>query len=214
MSLETAFGELAYAFDELRIAFVGLRLTTVEDQPEQGSVALVDWFADFVEDLRGAVEAGVEAVEEGRRAAQHPRDDLKRAHGSLLACQQARDLIRDRLSSQLSPGGQVKDLSDLGLSRGGEWQAWAIEVLDALKRCRQALDRVVDPLFTCWQEIAEALSSPLVSIHATNIGQILGGDERSASKGEPAPRSSAQHGRRARASTVTKRYGRGGADES
>lgn len=170
MSLETAFGELAQAFDEVRNAFVGLRLTAVEDQPENGSVALVDWFTDFVEDLRGAVQMGVNAVERGGKAAEVPHD-LDTAHRALMECQRIRDLVHHRLSTEPGTQSRLKELWTFGLERTGEWQAWMDEAFAALERCRGGLEGMIDPLFVCWQDLAEDLASPLVSVRTTSIGQ-------------------------------------------
>lgn len=170
MSLETGFGGLAQAFGEVRDAFVGLGLTAVEDQPELGSVALVDWFADFVQDLNGAVQVGVSAVERGGRAARAPRD-LGSALRSLMECQRIRDLLRDRLSSEPSVQSRLEELRGLGLDRGGEWLAWIDEAFGALQQCRGSLDGLVDPLLLCWQDLAEELAAPLISVQTTSIGQ-------------------------------------------
>lgn len=172
MALEASFHELAVAFDRLRNAFVGLRLTVVEDQPDEDSVALVDWLSDFVEDLRGDVEMGVEAVGQGRRAARPPKDP-EGAHRSLVTCQDIRDLVGSRLSFELSSQGRLRELRSLGLERGGEWGAWAAEVLGSVMRCRQRLNGLVDPLLACWREVAGELAAPLVSVHATGVGQVI-----------------------------------------
>ncbi|MGH2637051.1 MAG: hypothetical protein ACRDHU_13025 [Actinomycetota bacterium] len=170
MSLETAFKELAQAFDVVRNAIVGLRLTVVEDQPDQGSVALVDWFADFVEDVWGTIQMGVNAVEQGHRAAQVPQD-LDTAHRALMGCQRARDLVGHRLSAEPGVLSRLEELRSFGRERDGEWRAWTDETFAALERCRRSLEGVVDPLFVSWQDLAEMLASPLISVRTTSIGQ-------------------------------------------
>jgi len=172
MSLEAAFEELAQAFEKVRNAFIGLRLAAVEDQPERGSVAIVDWFVDFVEDLRGAVEMGGDAIKRGGRAAQVPHD-LGTAHQALMECQRVRDLVVHRLSTEPSAHSQLKELRDFGDGRTDEWWDWTHEVFAGLDRCRATLRGLIEPLLVCWQDLAEDLASPLISIHATGIGQVL-----------------------------------------
>jgi hypothetical protein len=81
------------------------------------------------------------------------------------------------LSSDLLSYERLAELATFGSERGGEWRGWADSVKEALARSWRPAFEVNQALFLCWQEIAERAGVNAVSVHATNIGQMIEGVE-------------------------------------
>jgi hypothetical protein len=172
MTLEAVFRELCTNLHHLHERLIGLRMTVVEDKPCGGDIVLVDVFGDAAEDMLGWLEEALANADEGRRAAGHPVD-LERARRALATCQERFNRLHQRLSSDLICYERIAELMRFGRKRGGEWQAWATSVKQALDRCQPPLYALSQTLFACWQEIAERVGMTAVSVQATNIGHQL-----------------------------------------
>ncbi|HUP28500.1 MAG TPA: hypothetical protein VM409_08710 [Chloroflexia bacterium] len=172
MALEAAFQDLHTQTQKLHAALLGLRLTIVEDKPLKDDAALVDRFADGVEDVLGWAREACAAAEHGRKSSHHPVD-AARAARSLVACHERANLIMHKLLFDLMSYRQVDDLKRLGRERGGEWRAWSVSAREALDKCGPPSYDLSYSLFLCWREIAERVGMASLSVQATNIGQQI-----------------------------------------
>jgi hypothetical protein len=174
MTLEASFHVLNLRFHALRDAVFSLHMTVGEDKPLSGEGALVDYVSNAVEDLLACLEEGDSAARQGRQAVAYPTD-LQTARHSLVLCQQQFNDLSYRLASDLLSYERLAALTAFGSERGGEWLPWSNALKQALECCRQPAFDVTQALFLCWQEIAER--SGVISINATNIGQMIEGSE-------------------------------------
>ena len=172
MSLETTFAELCGCLRQLRDALAGLRLTVAEDKPLREDVALVDHRTDTIEDVLGHAEEALEAASRGQRAAQPPTK-VDVAREGLSRCHVAFSAAAHKFRADLVSYERVAELVGLGRHRGGEWQAWAVTVREALRRCEQPLYDVNQSLINCWQEVVERAAGTSVSVRTTTIGQKI-----------------------------------------
>lgn len=172
MALEAAFGDLTAQLLNLREVLHELHLTVVEDKPLKGQVALVEKFADTVQDVRGQTEEALAAAADGQQAVGRPLD-MDRARRALALVQERFNELSQRFSADLVSYEQIGQLKTLGQRRGGEWLAWVSSAKEGLDRCQPSLYAVNQALFVCWQEIAERVGMNSVSVQTTNIGQHI-----------------------------------------
>ena len=171
MALETSFNTLSEQLQLLDEALVELHRTVIE-KPLTQDVVLVDVLSDAVDDLSGwLAEARVAATEGTSAAASQLLNQVRRA---LKTSQEKSILIAERLSSDLLCYERIAELMSLGRNRGGEWNVWTRNVKTALDACRAPLYELNQATFSCWLELTERLGTAMVTVQATNIGQITG----------------------------------------
>jgi hypothetical protein len=172
MSIEVAFRDLGARLRQAREAFDGLRLTVAEDRPLHGDVALIDQRSDAIDDVLGLIAEAAEAAARGQRAAKSTAK-LDAVRQSLGRSQEAFMAAAQRFTSDLSSYERIAELAALARTRGGEWRAWAQSVHEALRRCEQPVYDTHQALFTCWRDVTERATTPLVSVQATGVGQRI-----------------------------------------
>jgi hypothetical protein len=170
MSLEIAFQELNMQFQKLLDAFVGLRVTVMEDKPLRDDVMLVDLLGDSVEDLLGWTTEALTASAEARQAIEGQMD-LIRARRRLSLCQANFNRITHKFSTEVAAYERMAEIHTLGRERGGEWMTWGESARQAIDGCHQPLYDTSQDLFHCWREIADSAGLTSISVQATNIGQ-------------------------------------------
>ena len=160
MALEAAFRDLEVQSRRLYETLGELRLMIVEDKPELGESVLVDTLGDTVEDLLGWLTEALAAASQGRRAVTSLADPSC-AQQQLVRCQERFNRIAERFFAELVSYEQLAELLSAGQERGGEWQAWAWGVKEALENCRQPVGGVNQALFCCWRAVTEQSGVPL-----------------------------------------------------
>jgi hypothetical protein len=173
MALAAAFQELNEHCQVLRNSVFELRLTAVEDRPQQGEIVLVDRCGDAAEDLLGWSEEALAATVEGCQAATTAPVDLDRARRALATAQDRFNRIGRKFWSELSSYQEMSELTRFGRARRGEWLGWVKSVRKALERCQPPIHGVSQALFLCWQEIGERAGLTSVAVQSTNIGQQI-----------------------------------------
>ena len=176
MALDKTFRELSESLRKLRDSFLAIQLTVREDVPKQGSVALVDKFADAIDDALGWVEEALTAALEAGRAAAPPAN-VELARKALAGCQEQFHRMQERFQSELVSYQRLKDLTAFGRSRRGEWLGWVKTVRTGLEQCQAPMEQASRYLSDCWQEIAERAAMTSVSVQSTNIGQQIATSE-------------------------------------
>jgi hypothetical protein len=173
MSIEVAFRDLGARLRQTKEAFDGLRLTVAEDRPlPGGDVALIDQRADTIDDILGLLDESADAAARGQKAAKSTAK-LDALRQSLGRCQEAFMAAAQRFAADLTSYERIAELAGLGRNRGGEWRVWAQSVREALKRCEQPIYDTHQALFTCWRDVTERATTPLVSVQATGVGQRI-----------------------------------------
>lgn len=171
MALERTFRELPDCIRQLRDCVLALQLTAREDVPQHGRVLLVDKLADAVEDTLGWTEESLAAAVAALQAVVHPVD-MAQARRSLVECQESFRRVEKCFAGELLSYEQMRDLTQFGRSRQGEWKAWVKSVRQGLEHCRIPMEQSSRALLDCWQEIAERASAA-VNVTTTNIGQKI-----------------------------------------
>jgi hypothetical protein len=171
MALEAVFQELRGQCQKGRDIFNGLHLAIVEDRPLTGDLVLIDKFGDAVEDSLGGLEEMYAAVESS--TAGHQAPDLERARRALVKCQERFNRVLQQFCSDLAAHDRLAALLNAGRERRGEWRAWTQHVKETIEQCQHVLFEINHALCQCWQEIAERVGLPSVSVQTTNIGQKI-----------------------------------------
>lgn len=179
MALEGSFQKLTERLHNFSESLLALRTITLEDKPINDDAVLVELFGEAIDDMLGWTEGAWRSSAEAMQATQHP-SNLNRLWRALSDCQQRFTHVQRRYASDLISHERLTELNDLAERRGGEWPAWASSVKASLDDCRDPLDKVVDSLNLCWQEMGERIGIHSIYMHTTNIGQHLASaDERS-----------------------------------
>jgi hypothetical protein len=172
VALDKTFRELSESLRKLRDSFLAIQLTVREDVPSQGSVVLVDKFADAVDDSLGWVEEALTAALEAGRAVAPPAN-VELTRRALSRSQEQFHCMQERFQSELVSYQRLKDLTAFGRSRRGEWLGWVRTVRGGLEQCQSPMEQASRCLSDCWQEIAERAAMTSVSVQSTNIGQQI-----------------------------------------
>lgn len=170
MALHGAFQGLRLQLQLFHDALFGARMTVIEDRPLLGDSALVDQFGDALEDALGWLEEMLLEVEAGEQALVYPVD-MERARYALTACQASFNRLTQRLGGQAASYRCMADLTQMGQSRGGEWQSWAESVRDAMDRCMTPSYEINNALFLCWQDMLVTRSAESNPPNASRIVQ-------------------------------------------
>lgn len=163
MALDSAFGELTLRLQRLCDGLIGLRLTVVEDHPQQGAGALLDRLGEAVIDLEEWLGEALEAAVQGQRSVQYPCD-LEAARNALTTSQERFQHFHRGLSTEVTSFERIGDLASLAHERGREWASWVASVGSAVGQCRSSNHDVSEALFQCWKEISERAGTP-ASLH-------------------------------------------------
>jgi len=155
MALHGAFQCLRLQLQLFYDALIGARMTVLEDRPLLGDSALVDQFGDALEDALGWLEEMRLEAQAGEEALVYPAD-IERARYALTICQSRFNTLMQRLGGQATSYRRMADLTQMGQSRGGEWQSWTESVSDAMDRCLTPLYEINNALFVCWQDMVAA----------------------------------------------------------
>jgi len=173
VALEATFEDLTGQLQLLRDAIQALRLTAVEDRPEDEAVMLVQQIGDSADELLGRVLGAFSHAERARHAV-GPLLDLNGARRSLTASQEQFIEFEATLFEDFLSYEQVGALLSLAQERGRAWVPWVESVRRGVEGCRSAAGAVGGAYFHCWQEIAERVGTNSVSMQTTTIGQQIG----------------------------------------
>jgi len=174
MALEAAFQDFCEQCKRLRDVLHGVRLTVVEDKPLAGDNILVDEFGNAIEDLLERFEEIYATAVSGRQAATHPLN-IDGARQARTSCQEQFNRLMQQFSFGLASYERLTELTRFGRERGGEWNAWAGSVKEALAECQQPLCDVTQALCRCWQESTERVGMTSILVPATSLGQKVTG---------------------------------------
>jgi hypothetical protein len=144
----------------------------VGDRPQKRGAALADDLENTVLDILGLAEDARTAARIAEKATAHPTD-LDRARRALAKCQRNFHQIERQFSSELVSYEKLRDLTSLGNERGGEWQAWAGGMKDAIEQGREPLEEASKTLAACWQELVEHGGTTSISVRTQNLGQKI-----------------------------------------
>ena len=170
MALEKTFRELVEALKKLSDCVLALQLTTREDAPASGGVALTDGLADAVDDARGWLEESMTAAVAAQEAV-CGSIDFDRVRTELSRCQEKFHNVQQTLLSKLLSYEQLRHLTAFGRSRRGEWQAWVKSVKCGLEQCREPMDGANKALVACWEELADRAGRASITVRAASVGQ-------------------------------------------
>ncbi|MDX6467469.1 MAG: hypothetical protein QOI27_2509 [Gaiellaceae bacterium] len=152
---------VADTWDGLRGALFGLRdavlraRLAVADAPTHGRVLIVDTLTEDIAELAGICEETLALV------APEP-DDRPR---TLAQCQRRLASARTQYVERIATYELLTDLLEVGRYRGYNWDAWAVNVKDAIEGFRGPLDDAGIALVECLLEIAERSAPPPVAGH-------------------------------------------------
>jgi hypothetical protein len=167
MTLEAAFKDLSGRWqalhEQLEQDLLWAALETKPDEEHALASRYVDGITDLVAEAR-------QAATDSRRLAEGP-PDLAQASRGLLAAQRRFAGVARRLSADLLAYPRLRNLHRFGRERGGAWRAWAVQVHQALERCRPPLADLDRALLQCSEEVAERVGMTVVSVQTTNVGQ-------------------------------------------
>jgi len=170
VALEDDFADLVKTWRQLNETVQALRITTVEDQPAEGAVLLIERCADAAEDLLGWSALGLSASADAQQGI-GVIPNVSRARHSLKTSQQHFGRLDDQFFVFASYE-RVSELVRFGRRRRGEWLAWVHSMREAISQCREPIQQVRDALASCWDGLAEH-SGTSVSVQSTNIGQQI-----------------------------------------
>ena len=139
----------------LRDAVLRARLA-VADAPVHGRVHIVDTLTEDIADLAGICEEAVALV------APEPDDRLV----TLAQCQQRLRAARRQYAERVATYEILTDLLEVGRYRGYNWDAWAVNVKDAVEAFRGPLDDASAALAECIFELAERAAASPVTGHS------------------------------------------------
>jgi hypothetical protein len=172
MTPQPAFATLCTQLEEM-LRELRQAMITVGDRPLTGDVVLVDALANRIEDLSGWVAEALAAAVAGRDALDAPVD-IVAARGALATCHEQFGRILKGFATDPISDDTMRELSDFGEQRGGEWGAWTNGMREALSRCVSQVFDANDALAACWVELAEAAGGagvPTISVQTGNITQ-------------------------------------------
>lgn len=176
MALEKTFRQLSAWLCRLCDRLEELQVTVVEDRPAQDDAVVVDRIENTVTDLLGWVKETIAAAKKAEAATGHPVD-IDQARRSLAICQEKFHLVDRGFSAGLVSYERVSDLTGFGRERRGEWPSWVASVRQGIEHCRRPLEEAGGALAECWQEIAEKVGLPSVSVRTVAIGQKIDNGE-------------------------------------
>jgi hypothetical protein len=169
MALEATFRTLFVQIRKLGDTLNAV-LLTVGDKPANRDAVLVDELEDTVLDMLGLIEDARTAARTAEKTVELPLD-LDRARRALARCQDNFLRVERQFSNDLVSYEKLKNLTSLGVDRGGEWKAWTGSMKDAIEQARQPIEETSRALAACWQELVE--HNGTTSISLVNTGQKI-----------------------------------------
>jgi hypothetical protein len=167
MSVEAALQELWSRLHELREALLGLRLTAVEDRPDEGRTALTDRLADESEELAAALEEAIHAV----AGALESQDDVDRVRAGVGVAHREIGRAAQRFWLSLGDGRRQLELVRLARRGGQPWRDWVRSVFAAAEPCASALHAADGAVRSAWDELVERAATAPIRVEANAIGQ-------------------------------------------
>jgi hypothetical protein len=154
MSLARDLAGLCVRQRELADHLRQLRVTVCEDRPRGSDLALIDHWADTLDDMQALAREAVLAGDRGQQAAAPPAE-LSRLGQALVLCQEAHQELGERLWADLLAFERMLELRVAARRHGGEWGPWAGSVETALRLCGQEHLLAGQALVGCWRSWLE-----------------------------------------------------------
>lgn len=149
---------------EVREALLALRLTVVEDRPEDGGTIAAERLADELEAACAEMQAAVEAVDRLRDSPSNAIETLADAHRHLQTAANLYWLA-------FGPPRRQRELHRVARTGGEQWAAWTRALWSAAENVTAALGGALEALPDAWLTVA--CSTPAVHVHTTAVGQQL-----------------------------------------
>jgi hypothetical protein len=179
VTLAKSFRALRGQLQELQELLEALNTTVDEDRPRRKDVVVASSLSDAVLSVRGLLEESCTAADEACEAIEQA-SDLDRARRALITCQERFHRFAAEFSHDLASYERMADLESVARERGRDWASWVKVVEQGLAQCQALLEEGREALFLCWQDLAERLGTPSVSVRNTSIGQLAKDFDRSA----------------------------------
>jgi len=170
MALEATFREFWVSLSRLQDAFDALHVTVLDRLNDEA--ALADGLEEALLEMIGTLNDTRKAVFEARKAVGHP-PDLDQARRLLTVSQDCFHRLERQFAAELISYDKLRQLAQLGRSRGPEWSRWAHSIKQGIEQCGEPIEVSNKALSACWQELAERAGGTSISIRNAIVGQKI-----------------------------------------